>query len=84
MFEYRKATLEDLEKIWNKDIIENHGEECWVRWKKQYIEYNETGKAATFVVLHNGDPVGQISVLFSPGLLGSEKPTYALQWERSC
>lgn len=34
MFEYRKATLEDLEKIWNKDIIENHGEECWVRWKK--------------------------------------------------
>lgn len=66
MFEYRKATLEDLEKIWNKDIIENHGEECWVLWKKQYIEYNETGKAATFVVLHNGDPVGQISVLFSP------------------
>lgn len=66
MFEYRKATLVDLEKIWDKDIKKNQGEECWVRWKKQYIEYNKTGKAATFVVLKDGDPIGQITVLFSP------------------
>ena len=66
MFEYRKATLEDLEKIWNKDILDNPGEDCWVRWKSQYIEYNQNGEAATFVVLENEEPIGQITVLFSP------------------
>lgn len=65
MIKYRKATLEDLEKIWNKDIANNIGEDCWVRWKGQYIEYNKTGKAITFVVVDNNEPVGQITVLFS-------------------
>ena len=41
MIEYRQATLEDLEKIWNKDIANNAGEDCWVRWKQQYIDYNK-------------------------------------------
>jgi len=66
MFEYRKATIEDLEKIWNKDILDNSGEDCWIRWKRQYIEYNKNGEAATFVVLENDNPIGQITVLFSP------------------
>ena len=26
MFEYRKATIEDLERIWDKDITENAGD----------------------------------------------------------
>lgn len=26
MFEYRKATTEDLERIWDKDIAENAGD----------------------------------------------------------
>ena len=51
MFYYRVANSSDLEKIWNKDIAKNSGEECWIKWKNQYIEYNEQGKAATFVVL---------------------------------
>lgn len=66
MFQYRIATLDDLNKIWDKDINRNPGEECWVRWKKQYIDYNKSGEATTFVVLDNGDPIGQITVLFSP------------------
>lgn len=66
MFNYRIANKEDLEKIWDKDILKNKGEDCWIRWKKQYIEYNESKKATTFVVLHNDEPVGQITVLFSP------------------
>ncbi|MDY3658664.1 MAG: GNAT family N-acetyltransferase [Eubacteriales bacterium] len=65
MIVYRQATFEDLEKIWNKDIEENNNEECWIRWKHQYIDYNKTGKAKTFVVLDNNDPIGQISILFS-------------------
>lgn len=65
MFSYRIATIEDLEKIWNKDIYRNKGEECWIRWKEQYIDYNQSGKATTFVVLDNNEPIGQITVLFS-------------------
>ena len=65
MIVYRQATFEDLEKIWNKDIEKNDNEECWVRWKHQYIDYNKTGKAKTFVVLDDNDPIGQITILFS-------------------
>ena len=64
-FIYRKATIEDLNKIWDKDISSNPNDENYLRWKSQYIEYNQTGKATTFVVLENDQPIGQISVLFS-------------------
>ena len=33
-FTYRVATLSDLEKIWNKDINRNLGDDRWVRWKE--------------------------------------------------
>ena len=65
MIVYRQATFEDLEKIWNKDIEKNNNEECWIRWKHQYIDYNKTGKAKTFVVLDDNNPIGQITILFS-------------------
>lgn len=65
MIEYRKTTINDLEKIWDKDIAMNENQECWVRWKGQYIDYNKTGKATTFVVLDSNEPIGQITVLFS-------------------
>lgn len=63
---YRKATREDLEKIWDKDIVENPNDERWGRWKKEYIDYNLKNEASTFVVLDEKDPVGQITILFSP------------------
>ena len=31
MFYYRKATIEDLNKIWDKDIKENNNEEVWIK-----------------------------------------------------
>lgn len=65
MFIYRIANKDDLDKIWDKDIERNKGEDCWVRWKEQYIEYNISEKATTFVVLDNNEPIGQITVLFS-------------------
>ena len=33
MFEYRKATIEDLERIWDKDIAENAGDPRYPEWK---------------------------------------------------
>lgn len=63
---YRKATPDDLERIWAKDIAKNPGDPDWIRWREQYIGYNRNGDAATFVVLCDGEPVGQGTLLFSP------------------
>lgn len=64
MFKYRKATLEDLEKIWDKDIANHPNDTRWARWKDEYIAYNKNGEAATFVVLSDGEPIGQVTLLF--------------------
>ena len=66
MFNYRKATISDLESIWNKDIEQNKDDERYLKWKQQYIENNKNGDCATFVVLDNEDPIGQVTILFSP------------------
>lgn len=65
MFEYRKATLNDLETIWNMNIADNDGDVRWVKWKDEYISYNQSGKAATFVVVCDGRPVAEGTLLFS-------------------
>ena len=65
MFTYRKATNDDLIKIWDKDIADNLGDDRYLKWRDQYISYNIEGKAATFVVLNGDNPIGQITVLFS-------------------
>ena len=66
MFEYRKATPDDLERIWNMNIADNEGDARWVAWKHEYISYNQSGAAATFVVVCDGRPVGEGTLLFSP------------------
>ena len=63
--EYRKATLEDLEKIWNKNIEQNPNDDRWVKWKDRYIQDNINGKCVTFVVVNKDEPVGEITILFS-------------------
>ena len=34
MVEYRKATAQDLEEIWDYQIETNPGDPNWIRWKK--------------------------------------------------
>jgi len=63
---YRIATPEDLERIWAKDIARNPGDGNWLRWRREYIGYNRDGKAVTFVILCDGEPVGQGTLLFAP------------------
>lgn len=62
----RKATLEDLEYLWNRNIAENPEDSRWVRWKEKYIAYNQSGQGQTFSVLCDGYPVGEGTLLFSP------------------
>lgn len=63
---YRVATLEDLEKIWNKDIARHPNNDNWKRWKPEYINYNKNGEATTFVAVENDEPIGQITLIMSP------------------
>lgn len=66
MFTYRKATLDDLEKIWDKSIAENPDDSRYQRWKQQFISDNLSGEAATFVVVADEEPVGEGTLLLSP------------------
>ena len=63
--EYRIATSKDLESVWDKDIKRHQGEECWVRWKKEYIDYNKNNDAKTFVAVNGDDVIAQITVVLT-------------------
>jgi GNAT superfamily N-acetyltransferase len=65
-YEYKAACMDDLNRIWEKNIAENAGDNRWVAWKAEYIEYNKTGKCKTFVILAGEEPVGEGTLLFSP------------------
>ena len=65
MFFYRRATLKDLEKIWNKDIQENLDDKRYIRWKEEFIKANKLGNIITFVVLNDKDPIGQASIILN-------------------
>lgn len=67
MIFYRKATLDDLETIWNRSIGENPEDPRYIRWKKQFIDDNRSGAATTFVVMDETEPVGEGTLLLSPG-----------------
>lgn len=66
MIAYEKATWEILNRIWDKSIEENPEDHRYIRWKQQFLSDNETGAAATFVILADGDPVGEGTLLLSP------------------
>ena len=66
VFEYRPATRRDLEQIWDMNIAQNPDDPRWIRWKEEYIAYNQSGMAQTFVVVCDGTPVGEGTLLFSP------------------
>ena len=46
---YRKATLEDLERVWAYNMAMNPDEPRMERWKESYISRNVEGRAATYV-----------------------------------
>lgn len=63
---YKKASSEDLERIWEKNIAANRGDKRWKIWKKEMLADNLANRASTFVVLRGNDPVGEGTLLFSP------------------
>jgi len=65
MYTRRIATAEDLEILWNRNIAENPGNPDWIRWKQEFVSNNEKGLVRTFTVLHDGDPVGEGSLILT-------------------
>lgn len=65
-FEYRIATQDDLEKLWAFNIADNPDEPAWVRWKDEFIAYNQKGQCITFAVIADGEPVGEGTLMLSP------------------
>ena len=66
-FEYGPAEMENLARIWDKNIGRNPEEPQWRVWKEEYLSNHAAGRSRTFLVLADGDPVGEGTVLISPG-----------------
>ena len=66
IYDCRAATMDDLARIWEKNIRANADDPRWAAWRDEYIGYNRSGAAQTYVVLCDGDPVGEGTLLFSP------------------
>ena len=66
---YRMATIADLENVWDKDIRNNTDDVRYIRWKKEYIDYNLKDEAKTFVAVNDsGDVIGQITLILKPSV----------------
>lgn len=66
LYQYRAATMDDLHKNWARLIAENPGDPRWLRWRDEFITNNRSGAARSYVVLCDGLPVGEGTLLFSP------------------
>lgn len=66
MFQYRKTTEKELRRLWNRTIRTHPFDHRYRAWKRAFLQLNRDGTGETFVALHNGTPVGEGTLLFSP------------------
>ena len=59
---YRKATLEDLNRVWDYQVTQNPEEPRNQRWRESYISRNIHKRAATYVVAIDAEPVGEVTL----------------------
>jgi len=62
---YQEANLIDLNRRWDKNIANNPGDDRWVTWKHEFIKNNRNNTCKTFVVLYNGEPIGEGTLILS-------------------
>ena len=58
----KKASLEDLEAIWDRSIAENPGDERYLRWKESFIGPNIRCEAATYLIMDDQIPIGEVTL----------------------
>ena len=66
MFEYLEASAEKLREIWEYNIAVNAGDDRWIRWGNAARSDNASGRTKTFLVLRDGEPVGEGTLIFDP------------------
>ena len=66
MYEYRIAETEDLEYLGNKNIEKHSSDPRWAVWKEEGICNHQSGRTKVFVVLYDGVPVGEGTLIFAP------------------
>ncbi len=64
-FTYSPATRDKLEQIWDQTIASNPGDNRWIEWKQDALRDNASGDTLTFLVLADGRPIGEGTLLFS-------------------
>lgn len=62
----RIATVQDLEQLWHYNITAHPEEPAWVRWRDEFLAYNQQKQAVTFAVICNGEAVGEGTLMLSP------------------
>ena len=65
-YTYKIATLDELDKVWDKNIADNAGDMRWIEWGKEFIRDNIAGLCQSFVVLYRNQPIGEGTLAFSP------------------
>ena len=78
MILYRKATLEDLNAIWDYNCAQNPDEPRNQRWRESYISRNVNNRASTFVVIADGEPVGEVTLDYYAEAHGNESTRHLL------
>ena len=59
---YRKATFEDLDRVWDYNMAMDPDEPRMHRWKESYITRNRECRAATYVAVVDGEPIGEVTL----------------------
>ena len=59
MAEYRPVTRAEFDLLWDRNIGENPGEPMWPVWRQRFRQRIDLGRAITFGVILEGDPVGE-------------------------
>lgn len=59
MAEYRPVTRAEFDLLWDRNTAENPGEPMWPVWRQRFRQRIDLGRAITFGVILEGDPVGE-------------------------
>jgi GNAT superfamily N-acetyltransferase len=65
--EYRIATREDFDYLWDRNMAENPGEPMWPIWRERFRQRIDLGQAITFCVVVDGEPVGEGTLELNTG-----------------
>lgn len=75
---YRKATLEDLNRIWDYQMNLNPDEPRNQRWRDSFISRNVQNRAATYVVVVDEEPIGEVTLDYYADAYGNAASRHKL------